>query len=295
MYRVPHPACPKVPELWSAEVFGQTPGLNCNATISIPATRERCNGTLYRLSPIGKSSSPMQQKSPCHTHSQNTSSTTTGSAWELTQTQDPYGINNFHQDPNGKIVITTQGKPRCNYCKHPNHERQRCPFRLRDLQYNIDRRMHPQKGSLGKFTKSYVPKQNKGNRSPMSTRLANETDDSDHPRFWQTHNIFNRQSTLMLVLRHTLLRKRYMSTQTQGRDWGSISHSPPTKGPHTTNGGHSTEITSQRYNQTFKLGKQSKGTQLSTNQGRSIYTQFRRLSPMRLLWSTKSPADSMQH
>ena len=156
-----------------------------NATISIPTTRGRCNGTLYRLSPIGKSSSPMQQKSPCHTHSQNTSSTTTGSAWELTQTQDPYGINNFHQDPNGKIVITTQGKPRCNYCKHPNHERQRCPFRLRDLQYNIDRRMHPQKGSLGKFTKNYLPK-NQGNRSPMSTRLANETDDSDHPRFWQT-------------------------------------------------------------------------------------------------------------
>ena len=136
---------------------------------------------------MGKSNSPMQQKSPCHIHGRNPWSATTGSAWELAQTKDPHGINNFHQDSDGKLVITGQGRTRCNYCKLPNHGRQRCPFRLRDLQYNIDRQFHPQKGCLGKTdTKSYIPNQSRGHRSPMSVRLANETDNSGHPRFWQT-------------------------------------------------------------------------------------------------------------
>ena len=177
-----------------------------NATISIPTTRGKCNSTLYRLSPMGRPNNSMQQKSQCHVHSRNTSSTATGSAWELTQTQDPHSFNNFHQDSDGKLVITVQGKPRCNYCKLPNHERQRCPFRLKDLQYNIDRQNHPKKGSLGNTdAKNYVPKDKRGNRSPMSIRLANETDNSGYPRFWQT------------------------------RVWGSISHSPPTEGPNATN------------------------------------------------------------
>ena len=33
---------------------------------------------------------------------------------------------------------------------------------------------------------NYFPKNNKGNRSPMSIRLANETDNSGCPKFWQT-------------------------------------------------------------------------------------------------------------
>ena len=157
------------------------------ATKSSISTRRGCDGTLYRLSPMGRPNNPMQQKSPCHTHNQNTAPTTTVSAWELTQTQDPQGIGNFHQDPDGKLAITTRGKPRCNYCKLPNHERQRCPFRLKDLQHNIDRQTHPQKGSLGNTdTKGYTPKDKRGNRSPMSIRLANETDNLGYPRFWQT-------------------------------------------------------------------------------------------------------------
>ena len=105
------------------------------------STRRGCDGTLYRLSPMGRINNPMQQKSPCHTHNRNTAPTTTVPTWELTQTQDPQGIDNFHQYPDGRLAITSRGKPRCNYCKLPNHERQRCPFRLKDLQHNIDKKV----------------------------------------------------------------------------------------------------------------------------------------------------------
>ena len=40
------------------------------ATKSSISTRRGCNGTLYRLSPMGRPNNPMQQKSPCHTHNQ---------------------------------------------------------------------------------------------------------------------------------------------------------------------------------------------------------------------------------
>ena len=79
------------------------------ATKSSVSTRRGCNGTLYRLSPMGRPNNPMQQKSTCHIHSQNIAPTTTVSAWELTQTQDLQGIDNFHQDPDGKLVITFCG------------------------------------------------------------------------------------------------------------------------------------------------------------------------------------------
>ena len=69
----------------------------------------------------------------------------------------------------------------------PNHERQRCPFRLKDLQHNIDQITHPQKGNMGNTDiNNYIPKSNKGNKSPMSIRLVNETGNSGYPRFWQT-------------------------------------------------------------------------------------------------------------
>ena len=155
-------------------------------------TRGRCEGTLHRLAQIGKSNNPIQQTSPCRTHphhrdtivDQNINNPT----WELCQTRDPQGINNFHQDPNGKLTTTSTGFPQCNYCKLPNHSRQRCTFRLKDLDYNIDRRSHPRKGLLTKFeARNYIPAP-KRRRSPMSLRLATEVDDSGHKRFWQTRN-----------------------------------------------------------------------------------------------------------
>ena len=156
-----------------------------SAPISQTTTRGKCDGTLYRLTPLGKSNSPIHQMSPFHIHGRNPWSATTNPAWELAQTKDPHGINNFHQDSNGKMVITGQGRPRCNYCKLPYHGRQRYPFQLRDLEYNIDRQFHPPKGCLRKTdTKNYVPNRSRGHRSPMSVRLANETDNSGHPRFW---------------------------------------------------------------------------------------------------------------
>ena len=156
-------------------------------TQSSISTRKGCNGTLYRLSPMGRSNKPLQQKSTCHTHSQSTPLNATDSAWELVQTRDPQGIDNFRQNDDGTLSLTTQGKPRCNYCKLPNHGRQNCIFRLKDLQFNINRQTHPHKGNLtNTSTRNYVPDSGRGNRSPMSTRLANERDHSGKPRFWQT-------------------------------------------------------------------------------------------------------------
>ena len=153
-------------------------------------TRGRCEGTLHRLAPMGQSNSPIHQTSPCRTHpyhgGPHIGENTNNPAWELAQTRDPQGINNFHQDPNGKLTTTDSGSPQCNYCKLPNHSRQRCTFRLKDLDYNIDRRSHPRKGFLTKYeARNYIPPP-KRRRSPMSLRLAAELDNSGHKRFWQT-------------------------------------------------------------------------------------------------------------
>ena len=91
----------------STKAIPPTQQRTTNTSVSTLATRGRCNGTLYRLSPMGRPNNPMQQKSTCHIHSQNIAPTTTVSAWELTQTQDLQGIDNFHQDPDGKLAITT--------------------------------------------------------------------------------------------------------------------------------------------------------------------------------------------
>ena len=46
---------------------------------------------------------------------------------------------------------------------------------------------HRQKGNMGNTDiNNYIPKSNKGNKSPMSIRLVNETGNSGYPRFWQT-------------------------------------------------------------------------------------------------------------
>ena len=163
-----------------------------NVPTSQAATRGRCDDTLHRLAPMGQSNSQIHQTSPCRTHphcdSQNIRDNTTNPAWELAQTKDPQGINNFHQDSNGKLITTDSGSPQCNYCKLPNHARQRCAFRLKDLDYNIDRQVHPRKGFLTKYeARNYLPPP-RHHRSPMSLRLATESDSSGHSRFWQTRS-----------------------------------------------------------------------------------------------------------
>ena len=169
-----------------------TPQQTPNGSTAQTTTRGKCNGTLHRLTPMGKSNSPVHQTSPCRIHShrngQNSGNNTDNPTWELAQTRDPRGINNFHQNSNGKLVMASGGRPKCNYCEIPNHRRQRCAFRLADLEHNIDRQFHPQKGLLARNdAKNYVPTQSR-HRSPMSVRLAKETDSLGHSRFWQTQD-----------------------------------------------------------------------------------------------------------
>ena len=139
---------------------------------------------------MGRSNRPLQQKSICHTHGQSPLLAAADSAWHLMQSQDPQGIDNFHQRTDGTLSLNSKGQPRCNYCGLLNHGRHNCSFRLKDLQYNIDRQTHPLKGDLTYTTyKNYTPNTPsgvKGNRSTMSARLANEKDHSGNPRFWQT-------------------------------------------------------------------------------------------------------------
>ena len=141
---------------------------------------------------MGKSDHPGHQAGPCYTHQQNDSRNpqkgNNNSEWALVQTTDPQGVNNFHQDSNGKLTTTGLGYPECNYCKLPSHSRQKCAFHLKDLENNTDRHYHPRKGFLTKQdTKTYRPPQ-KRNRSPMSIRLGKEYDDTGNPKFWQTQN-----------------------------------------------------------------------------------------------------------
>ena len=113
-------------------------------------TRGKCEGTLHRLTPMGKSTSPIHQTGQCHNHTNQKNQNTVNPTWELAQSRDQRGVNNFHQDPNGKIITTNTGRPYCNNCQLSYHSRQRCAFRLGDLKNNIDRQVHPQKGFLTK-------------------------------------------------------------------------------------------------------------------------------------------------
>ena len=157
-----------------------------------PTTRNSCDGTLYRLTPIGNSDHPGHQMGPCYTHP-NVSGITPSSwsdddHWSLIQTTDPQGINNFNQTPNGRLTTTNLGYPECNYCKLPSHSRQKCAFRLKDLENDIDRHQHPRKGFLTKYDARQYKPPLKRNRSLMSIRLANETDNTGNPKFWQTQS-----------------------------------------------------------------------------------------------------------
>ena len=157
-----------------------------------PTTRNSCDGTLYRLTPIGNSDHPGHQMGPCYTHP-NVSGITPSNwndddQWSLIQTTDPQGINNFNQTPNGRLTTTNLGYPECNYCKLPSHSRQKCAFRLKDLENDIDRHQHPRKGFLTKHDARQYKPPIKRNRSLMSSRLANETDNTGSPKFWQTQS-----------------------------------------------------------------------------------------------------------
>ena len=155
-------------------------------------TRNSCDGTLHRLIPIGQSDHPGHQVGPCYTHPKRGAHTPPGwdehNQWSLIQTTDCQGVNNFNQTPDGKLTTTSLGYPECNYCKLPSHSRQRCTFRLRDLENDIDRYQHPRKGFLTKNDARQYRPPLKRNRSPMSIRLSKETDSSGNPKFWQTQN-----------------------------------------------------------------------------------------------------------
>ena len=119
-----------------------------------PITRKKCGGTIYRLAQVGRSNHPGHQAGPCYTHQRpdnnNQQVISKRPDWALQQTRDSNGNNNFHQDAEGNLSTTNLGHPHCNYCKLPSHSRQKCAFRLRDLEHNIDRLHHPRKGMLAK-------------------------------------------------------------------------------------------------------------------------------------------------
>ena len=161
-------------------------------------TRKRCKGTVYRLAQVGRSNHPGQQMGPCFTHQRpNNNSQHVSTAipeWTLQQTTDKAGNDNFHQNENGKLITTAKGHPHCNYCKLPSHSRQRCAFRLRDLEHNIDRLFHPRKGRLVKNDVIGYSLTLTRTQSLMSNRLARETDNTGNHKYWQTeqgHIIYN--------------------------------------------------------------------------------------------------------
>ena len=86
------------------------------------------------------------------------------------------------------MTTTNLGHPHCNYCKLPSHSRQKCAFRLRDLEHNIDRLCHPKKGALAK---NVIKKYNSTlirNQSHMTNRLARESDNTGNPKYRQSES-----------------------------------------------------------------------------------------------------------
>ena len=191
-------------------------------------TRNSCDGTLHRLIPIGHSDHPGHQVGPCYTHPKRGTDTPTDwdddNQWSLIQTADYQGVNNFNQTPNGRLTTTSLGYPECNYCKLPSHSRQRCTFRLRDLENDIDRHQHPKKGFLTKRdARQYKPPM-KRNRSPMSVRLARETDSTGNPKFWQT------QSGHMVYSMNNQPQCYYCGVPFHGRDTCPLRREDESKG-----------------------------------------------------------------
>ena len=124
---------------------GRTTAITQQATHTpsqYPITRKKCEGIIYRLTPVGRSDHPGHQAGTCYTHQRNHNNSqrpvSEATEWALQQTRDSDGNNNFHQDAGGNLTTTNLGHPHCNYCKLPSHSRQKCAFRLRDLEHNID-------------------------------------------------------------------------------------------------------------------------------------------------------------
>ena len=86
---------------------------NSNTPTVSTKTCSTCDGTIYRLTPMGKSNRPIHQTGPCHTHprddNRDPQRDTENSGWELAQTKHPKGVNNFKQDSNGKLTTTGLG------------------------------------------------------------------------------------------------------------------------------------------------------------------------------------------
>ena len=61
---------------------------------------------------------------------------------------DEKGVSNFHLDDNNRVIITSQGHLRCNYCFAASHPRVSCKIRQHDLNNNADHTVHPLKELL---------------------------------------------------------------------------------------------------------------------------------------------------
>ena len=53
------------------------------------------------------------------------------------------GFNNYKQTPDGKVILSPQGHPLCNYCGTPSHKRESCGIKRADRAAGLTRTVHP--------------------------------------------------------------------------------------------------------------------------------------------------------
>ena len=53
------------------------------------------------------------------------------------------GYNNYKQTPDGKVILSPQGHPLCNYCGTPSHKREICGIKKADRAAGLNRTVHP--------------------------------------------------------------------------------------------------------------------------------------------------------
>ena len=61
---------------------------------------------------------------------------------QSTDVQDG-GFNNYKQTPEGKVILSPQGHPLCNYCGTPSHKREICGVKKADRAAGLNRTLHP--------------------------------------------------------------------------------------------------------------------------------------------------------
>ena len=79
------------------------------------------------------------------------------------------GYNNYKQTPDGKVILSPQGHPLCNYCGTPSHKREICGIKKADRAAGLNRTVHPDR-DIPRPPK--IPKQPKTNTTDAVTSAA---------------------------------------------------------------------------------------------------------------------------